>query len=249
MVVQGLRIEMSNTSLRRIRGFTLVELLVVIGVITILIAMLLPTLTRAREKANTVKCMSNLRQIGIEFNIYCNNNRGWIFPPGFGTNVPPHARWPMIVFKIPTAPLPPKYNPALYDPNNYDPVTFPPAPYTPPIMLCPSDENPKEGHSYILNSHIAYNSIKAGSSKLGSKTSSEVIVMGEKVTSEGDYYMEINPGGLTDFDRLVDKYRHGIAVDAAAQKLAGSNYLFLDWHVETLVPDEAKRGMDPWDVP
>jgi prepilin-type N-terminal cleavage/methylation domain-containing protein/prepilin-type processing-associated H-X9-DG protein len=236
-------------------GFSLVELLVVIGVIAVLIAILLPALQRARERAATIKCMSNMQQIGLQLNIYCNDNRGWIFPPGFGTNVPPHERWPMIVFKILGAPIPPPYAAqiATYDPNVYNPVTFDPVPYTPPIMVCPSDIDPKEGHSYILNDHIAYNAIKAGSSRLGGKTSGDVVVMGEKVSSEGDYYMELDPTGPqspdnSDFDRLVDKYRHGYSVDSSGKR-TGSNYLFLDWHVQTLVPADAKKGMDPWDVP
>jgi prepilin-type N-terminal cleavage/methylation domain-containing protein/prepilin-type processing-associated H-X9-DG protein len=62
------------------RGFTLVELLVVIGIIALLISILLPSLSKAREQSQTIACLSNLRQIGQAAQIYAAGNHGYTVP-------------------------------------------------------------------------------------------------------------------------------------------------------------------------
>ena len=61
---------------RRRRAFTLVELLVVIGIIAVLVGVLLPTMSTAREHAKTTACLSNLRQLAIAAHIYANHHGG-----------------------------------------------------------------------------------------------------------------------------------------------------------------------------
>ena len=204
---------------RRRAAFTLIELLVVLGIIAMMVGLLMPALNRARAQANSVKCQSNLRQVGVNLMLYLNYSRGWLFPVGpddpatglpstLGTNVPREQRWPVHVFD------PPVWNP--------------------PVMLCPTDFDPEEEHSYVLNKHLADHRLRFGN-RMGVLSPSEVVWIGEKVSSEGDYYMERD-----DFHRIVEPYRHG-------SKL-GSNYLYLDTHVSTTPPNEALAGLDPWDA-
>ena len=134
-------------------AFSLVELLVVIGIIGVLLALLRPALARARQQANSVKCQSNLRQIGLALQIYSENYKGWLYPvgaPGPGgvprtlglePGLPKEQRWPSLVFD------PPVWNP--------------------PIMLCPTDFEPAEEHSYVLNKHLADRGVKFGRSRVG----------------------------------------------------------------------------------
>lgn len=217
--------------MRRIRtgGFSIIELMVVIGIIAVLLGLLFPTLHKARAAAKSVVCQSNMRQIGVAMAAYAGENDGWLFPPDEGTPnrlAPIDRRWFQIVLKTK-----PPLNPASTDVRDW----------TPAIMLCPSDDpEPAEYHSYIVNAHLVEKKIRYFTKNLGGRTSSEVVIMGEKVTTENDYYMETESAGQSDFDRVVEKYRHGLRL--------GSNYLFLDLHVGTLLPKQARDAIDPWDV-
>ena len=76
------------------RGFTLVELLVVIGIIALLIGVLLPVLGRARASSRQLKCLSNLRQIGVVDQIYQNEWKSFHMPAYYGWSQA-SGGWPM----------------------------------------------------------------------------------------------------------------------------------------------------------
>jgi prepilin-type N-terminal cleavage/methylation domain-containing protein/prepilin-type processing-associated H-X9-DG protein len=115
--------------LKRASGFTLVELLVVIGIIAVLIGLLLPALARAREQANMIKCSSNLRQIGQSIAIYEADYAGALPPSNFyiglainngvqtpATPVNGYVHWSSLLFNPQLA----QYDPRFYTTSGWE---------------------------------------------------------------------------------------------------------------------------------
>lgn len=99
---------------RKPHAFTLIELLVVIGIIAILLGILMPSLTRARDAANTVRCMAGMRSIGQGLTLYVTNYRGAI--PGSPFTSGAHIR---------TSSAPREFVPAGVIPNASDTANAP----------------------------------------------------------------------------------------------------------------------------
>ncbi len=222
-------------------GFSLIEILVVLGIIVILLAILIPVVVGVQRSARQTRCLANLRSLGQVLVAYQNDHNGWAFPVktdafgviGLGLNVPPHERWPMLALPVQGAPNPPPYDAGAYAMADMKDPAYDPAPYTPPVLACPSDDEPAMAHTYVLNNHLADEGIRAGKRVKG-VSSSEIVVAGEKRAAAYDYYMEWG-----DYDRVVDSFKHG--------KSNGSNYLYLDSHAAPALPADARRGIDPWD--
>src|SRR5437667_12547502 len=79
-------------------GFTLIELLVVIAIIAILAAMLLPALSRAKCRAQSVQCMNNSRQLMLAWRMYAEENRDWL-PFGYAVSAGPPDNRPYLWVK------------------------------------------------------------------------------------------------------------------------------------------------------
>jgi prepilin-type N-terminal cleavage/methylation domain-containing protein/prepilin-type processing-associated H-X9-DG protein len=202
------------------RGFTLVELLVVIGIIALLISMLLPALNKARQSARQVACQSSLRQIGQMFHLYANAYKGCL--PGGAAQ--PSRSWQIAL-----------NNARLAGPYSTDPVTV----YGCPDYVAPLRKIPWwNANSYGFN---AYNiSGQSGGTWGVINLRMHRIKRSHEFYLLGDYYNWIDPANdnieyITPWNSAVvttNTRRHG------SGKNLRTNVLWADGHVTSMLPTE-----------
>lgn len=137
-------------------AFTLIELLVVIGIIAILAALLLPTLSLSKQKALTVKCISNMRQWGMGFRMYADDNHDLVPDEGDASETIDSKGNPMQTDNYDFAwynCVPPLISEQplinLYGLNGHG--TNPPVPGSRSIYACPSASDPMPGLLWYQN--------------------------------------------------------------------------------------------------
>ncbi|MEW6356539.1 MAG: prepilin-type N-terminal cleavage/methylation domain-containing protein [Planctomycetota bacterium] len=222
---------------RKVRGVTLMEVLVVVAIMGMLMAILMPALGKATESARSANCKSNLRQIGIAMIMYVSENRGWYAPATSSDN---NYRW----HGVRTSSTEP-----------FDPRKGPLSPYLQggEVKKCPSFEPDLTEGEYAFASGCGgygYNDQYVGGSPLKwpafykPAKQSQIAFLSETVmfsdtallgSNVGDKYRIIEYSFLT--APFYEAYDNRAATPSTHFRHGGkANVIFCDGHVATMCP-------------
>jgi general secretion pathway protein G len=216
---------MTGTSYYKAKtGFTLVELLVVIGIISVLIAMLLPALNKARQAAKSIACQSNLKQVGTAFAMYYSDNRGFLpsYDDGTASGSTPKFWFEKIDRYLTN-----------YQAPNWSARS--------PVWVCPEVPDPGFGWKnicYGYNTLLGYYNETTGAVITNCLKITDLRHLTDKIVA-GDGLGEMTPTGVT-YRSLIDSgngYSNRF-VPAARHGNKMTNLLFADGHVESRIQAE-----------